>query len=170
MTKILTAYFSRAGENYLSGALRHIDKGNTEKAAEMIQQETGSDLYKIEMQHPYADDYNTCIAEAQKDQRNHARPALTQDIDITPYDEIYLGFPNYWGTMPMAVFTFLESHDFTGKVIHPFITHEGSGFASALNDLRKEVPGAEIREGLAMHGTKVDTYRNEIKDWIRKDK
>jgi flavodoxin len=169
--KILTAYFSRAGENYVSGQLRKLDRGNTEKAAEIIQDETGSDLFRIEMQQPYADDYNTCIAQAQKDQRNNARPALTRTVEnLDQYDEIYLGFPNYWGTMPMAVFTFLESGDFSGKTIHPFITHEGSGFAGSLRDLQKECPGAKIAEGLAIHGTKIDQSEKTIREWVRRTK
>lgn len=167
--KILTAYYSRAGENYVSGQLKVLSIGNTEKAARMIKKETGSDLFRIEMKEPYAEDYNTCIEQARKDLKDGARPALLKDIDIRAYDEIYLGFPNYWGTMPMAVFTFLESHDFSGKIIHPFITHEGSGFASSLNDLRKEVPSALIREGLAVHGTRIDESQEMISRWIKEN-
>lgn len=104
----------------------------------MIADMTGADLFKIEQKIPYAADYNTCIAQAKEDKQTGKRPEilnLPQDID--QYDEIYLGYPNYWGTMPMAVYTFLESYDFTGKKIHPFCTHEGSGLSNTESDIKK---------------------------------
>lgn len=112
----LVAFYSRADENYFGGSMKYIQIGNTEKAAKMIADMTGADLFKIEQKIPYAADYNTCIAQAKEDKQTGKRPEilnLPQDID--QYDEIYLGYPNYWGTMPMAVYTFLESYDFTGK-------------------------------------------------------
>ena len=114
----LVAFYSRADENYFGGSMKYIQIGNTEKAAKMIADMTGADLFKIEQKIPYAADYNTCIAQAKEDKQTGKRPEilnLPQDID--QYDEIYLGYPNYWGTMPMAVYTFLESYDFTGKKI-----------------------------------------------------
>lgn len=165
--KTLTVYFSRAGENYVSGQLRRLAVGNTEKAARIIQKVTDGDLFSITMKKPYADDYNTCIEEARRDLRQKARPALVSDIDTDEYDVMYLGFPIYWGTMPMAVCTFLERHDFKGKVIYPFVTHEGSGFASSLSDLKKEAQGAEIGKGLALHGTRIDQSAAEIRNWVK---
>ena len=129
----LVAFYSRADENYFGGSMKYIQIGNTEKAAKM----TGADLFKIEQKIPYAADYNTCIAQAKEDKQTGKRPEilnLPQDID--QYDEIYLGYPNYWGTMPMAVYTFLESYDFTGKKIHPFCTHEGSGLSNTESDIK----------------------------------
>ncbi|MBD9195999.1 MAG: hypothetical protein EGQ09_02920 [Clostridiales bacterium] len=124
----LIAFYSRAGENYFGGAYRRIAVGNTEKAAELLADITGGELFHIRQAEPYSDVYQTCIAEAQQDLRSHARPeVLDLPEALDAYDEIYLGYPNYWGTMPMAVYTFLEHYDFTGKVIHPFCTHEGSG-------------------------------------------
>lgn len=127
----LVAFYSRAHENYFGGSMRYIEVGNTEKIADMIAEITGADLFKIEQKVPYAADYNTCIEEAKKDLQTKARPELVNmPENLDRYDEIYLGYPNYWGTMPMAVYTFLESFDFTGKKIHPFCTHEGSGLSS----------------------------------------
>ena len=106
----LVAFYSRADENYFGGSMKYIQIGNTEKAAKMIADMTGADLFKIEQKIPYAADYNTCIAQAKEDKQTGKRPEilnLPQDID--QYDEIYLGYPNYWGTMPMAVYNFLES-------------------------------------------------------------
>ena len=124
----LVAFYSRADENYFGGQHRYIKVGNTEKAAKMITQITGADLLQIQQKVPYSADYDTCVAEARKDFQENARPELVNlPTDLNAYDEIYLGYPNYCGTMPMAVYTFLESYDFSGKTIHPFCTHEGSG-------------------------------------------
>lgn len=91
---------------------------------------------------------------------------LPQDID--QYDEIYLGYPNYWGTMPMAVYTFLESYDFTGKKIHPFCTHEGSGLSNTESDIKKSAKGAVIEKGIAIHGSSVDQAKDVLERWIQK--
>ena len=124
--KQLVVFFSRGDQNYVNGAIKTLETGNTEVAAGMIQELTGADMFKIEPRQGYSKDYNECIAEAQADQRRDARPELKQYPDsLDGYDVIYLGYPNYWGTMPMAVFTFLEHFDFTGKTIKPFCTHEG---------------------------------------------
>lgn len=128
----LVAFYSRADENYFGGAYRYIEVGNTEKVAKMIAAVTGAELFKIEQVHPYAADYQTCIDQAKRDLQAKARPELKKLPDsIDQYDEIYLGYPNYWGDMPMAVYTFLEAFDWTGKTIHPFCTHEGSGLFQA---------------------------------------
>ena len=128
----LIAYFSRKHQNYVNGMLKNLEVGNTEIAAGIIQRLTGADLFKLEPVQEYSRDYNECIAEAQVDQRRDARPELKHyPEEFEKYDTIYLGFPNYWSTMPMAVFTFLEHFDFTGKTICPFCTHEGSGMGSS---------------------------------------
>ena len=105
--RALIAYFSRADENYFSGTLRRVKVGNTEIAAELLEKLTGADRFKIDPIQPYSPGYNACIAEAQDDQRRDARPELKEYPDsLDGYDAIYLGYPNYWGTMPIAVFTF----------------------------------------------------------------
>ena len=163
----LVAFYSRADENYFGGSMQYIKVGNTEKVAKMISELTGADMYKIEQKVPYAADYNTCIAEAKKDLQAKTRPELVNMIDsIDQYDEIYLGYPNYWGTMPMAVYTFLEAFDFSGKKIHPFCTHEGSGLSSTENDIRKTAKGAEVTKGLAINGSHVDGARSKVEGWV----
>ena len=163
----LVAFYSRADENYFGGSMQYIKVGNTEKVAKMISELTGADMYKIEQKVPYAADYNTCIAEAKKDLQAKTRPELVNMIDsIDQYDEIYLGYPNYWGTMPMAVYTFLEAFDFSGKKIHPFCTHEGSGLSSTENDIRKAANGAEVTKGLAINGSSVDGARSKVEGWV----
>lgn len=168
MARELIAYFSRAGENYFSGSYRHIDVGNTEVVAGMIRDVTGADMFRIEMAEPYSDVYDECIAQAKEDQRKGPRPELRTYLDgIDGYDTVYLGFPDYWGTMPMAVFTFLERYDFSGKTIRLFCTHEGSGFGSALSDLKRECPGAEIGKGLSIQGGSVNGARGQVEKWVK---
>lgn len=166
MTK-LVAFYSRANENYFGGNLKYIEVGNTETIAKMIAQLTGADLFKIEQKIPYAKDYRTCIAQAKKDLIDNARPEiLDMPSNLDQYDEIYLGYPNYWGTMPMAVYTFLESFNFKGKIIHPFCTHEGSGLSSTIDDIRKMVDGATVAEGLSIKGSEVNEAKSIVEEWI----
>ena len=164
----LIAFYSRAGENYFGGAYRRIAVGNTEKAAELLADITGGELFHIRQAEPYSDVYQTCIAEAQQDLRSHARPeVLDLPEALDAYDEIYLGYPNYWGTMPMAVYTFLEHYDFTGKVIHPFCTHEGSGLSGTVRDIADAAPGAVVTKGVAIHGSAVDSAGPALERWVR---
>ncbi|WP_394273161.1 flavodoxin [Butyricicoccus sp.] len=162
----LIAYFSRADENYFGGALRTVTVGNTEIAAKLLQEITGADLFKIDPIQPYSKDYNECIAQAQEDQRRDARPELkTYPDSLHDYDTIYLGYPNYWGTMPMPVFTFLEKFDFTGKTIKPFCTHEGSGMGRSESDIQRLCPGAKVERGLAIHGSSAAKAGSALKKW-----
>lgn len=120
---------------------------------------------------PYANDYNSCIEEAQNDQRRDARPELKSYPDsIASYDDIYLGFPNYWGTMPMPVFTFLQHFDFSGKTIHPFCTHEGSGLSHTVQDIQKAALGAAVTKGLAIQGSSVDSAKTTLEKWVRENR
>lgn len=163
----LVAYYSRADENYFRGKMQVIKVGNTEKVAKLIAKLVHADLFKIEQKKPYSADYNTCIAEAKEDKKNNTRPELTNLIDsIDEYDEIYLGYPNYCGTMPMAVYTFLETFDFSGKKIHPFCTHEGSGLSGTENDIKKVARGADVTKGLAIVGSTVDSAMSVVEKWI----
>lgn len=163
----LVAYFSRAGSNYVSGAIRHLPIGNTEIAAKRIAELTGADLFKIEPVTAYSEDYSECIEEAKRDLKREARPELKAYPErIGQYDTIYLGYPNYWGTMPMAVFTFLERFDFSGKTIKPFCTHEGSGMGRSEADLRRLCGGAAIGAGLAIRGCEVKDAATLIRQWL----
>ena len=167
MSKKLIAFYSRADENYVNGLIKILDTGNTEIAAGIIKELTGADLFKIEQMKPYAKNYNECIAQAQTDQRKNARPELKNWPEtFDEYDVIYLGYPNYWGTMPMAVFTFLEHFDYSEKIIKPFCTHEGSGLGSSVSDIKKLCPTAKVEKGLAIHGGSVRQSRKDIEKWI----
>ena len=167
--KTLIAYFSRAGENYFGGTLRTVEVGNTEQAARALQRIVGGELFAIEPLLPYTDDYNECISQAQDDQRRDARPELKAwPGDWDGYDTIYLGYPNYWGTMPMPVFTFLEKLDFTGKTIHPFCTHEGSGLGRSEGDIRRLCPTARVEPGLAIPGSRAGAAEGALRAWCGK--
>ncbi|MCA5578503.1 flavodoxin [Enterocloster clostridioformis] len=163
----LVVFYSRADENYFGGAYRYIEVGNTEKAANMIAAATGAELFKIEQAEPYAADYDTCIEQAKKDLQAKARPELARTLgSLDGYDEIYLGYPNYWGDMPMAVYTFLEAFDWTGKTIHPFCTHEGSGLAGTERKIQQTCKGAKVEKGLAIHGSSVDGAKAAVEKWV----
>ena len=163
----LVIYFSRNGENYFGGELKNIEKGNTEVIAEYIQEIDGADLFKVEPAVEYPEDYMKCIDVAKKEQQSDARPEIKETLEsIDDYDTIYIGFPNWWGTLPMPMFTQLEQLDFAGKVVKPFVTHEGSGFGSSQKDLAKLCQGAEIKGGLSIPGASVYDAKNTVKVWI----
>ncbi len=167
MAEKLIAFYSRADENYVYGQIKTLQTGNTEVAAGIIKQLTGADWFQIVQQVPYAKDYNTCIAQAQADQRQNARPKLkSYPKTLDDYDVIYLGYPNYWSTMPMAVFTFLEHFDWSGKIIKPFCTHEGSGLGSSIRDIKRLCPAAKVEPGLAIYGGSVTRAKKDIEAWI----
>ena len=163
----IVIYFSRSGENYFGGELKNIEKGNTEVIAEYIQELDGADLFKVEPAVEYPADYMECIDVAQKEQQADARPEIKGTLEsITDYDTVYIGFPNWWGTLPMPMFTQLEQLDFAGKTVKPFVTHEGSGFGSSQKDLAKLCEGADIKNGLSIPGANVYDAKETVKSWI----
>ncbi|MDV3427056.1 MAG: flavodoxin [Bacillota bacterium] len=167
MAKELIVYFSRKGNNYVNGSIKNLTVGNTEIAAKMIRELTGSDMFEIKPVIEYDLDYHACTEEAKSDLRANARPDFKNAPDnIAEYDTIYLGYPNYWGTMPMHVFTFLEKYDLSGKIIKPFCTHEGSGMGRSESDIKKLCPGAKVEKGLAIHGGSVGNAKKSIEKWL----
>ncbi|MBR1707134.1 MAG: flavodoxin [Bacteroidales bacterium] len=162
----LVVYYSRTGNNYTSDGIVYLKKGNTEVVAEKIQSLTGADIFRLETVKEYSADYHECTREAKAELNAKARPELKKDIDISKYDTIYLGWPCWWGTMPMCVFTFLEAHDWSGKTVIPFTTHEGSGFGQSLRDLKAALPTATIAKGLSIQGSKVGTAGGQIEKFV----
>lgn len=155
---ILIAYFSHTG--------------NTEVIASMIAEYTGGDLFQVETITVYPDEYNELIEQARQEQNDDARPELASSVeDMDAYDTIFIGYPNWWGTMPMTMFTFLESYDFSGKTVVPFCTHEGSALGSSERDISELIPDAELLEGLAVRGqtaqNRQDEAREAVTDWLR---
>jgi flavodoxin len=167
MAKTLIAFFSRADENYFGGATRYVKTGNTEIVVNEIKAMIEADSFKMEMKDPYSPVYMTCIEEAKRDLRAKARPELLNCPDrIDDYDTIILAYPNYWGTMPMAVFTFLEKYDFSGKTILPLCTNEGSGMGRSESDIRQAASGASVKKGLAITGSDAAQAGGVVKKWL----
>jgi flavodoxin len=165
--KCVIAYFSRKGQNYVSGGIVDLKVGNTEVVANMIRNKTGGVLFHIESVTAYPNNYKEATEVAKNELRAKARPKLTGHIEnIGAYDVIFLGYPNWWGTMPMPVYTFLESHDFSGKTIVPFCTHEGSGMGHSEQDIVKACPKATVLKGIAIHGTSASSAESSVSSWI----
>jgi len=165
--KTLIAYFSRADENYFGGSMRYIEVGNTEVVVGKIKEFIDADVFKIEMKSPYSPVYMTCINEAKADLNKNARPELAKlPESIDGYDTVILAYPNYWGTMPMAVFTFLEAFDFSGKTVLPLCTNEGSGMGSSERDVAKTCVGAKIAKGLPITGSSAANCKDVVKRWL----
>lgn len=167
MGKKLIAYFSRADENYFGGAMRYVKVGNTEIVCQQMGELVKADTFKIEMKNPYSPVYMTCIDEAKADLRANARPELLSlPASIDEYDTVVLAYPNYWGTIPMAVATFLEAFDFAGKTILPLCTNEGSGMGSSERDIRKYAKGATVKSGLAITGSQAANSKKAVEKWL----
>ncbi|MBQ1491742.1 MAG: NAD(P)H-dependent oxidoreductase [Blautia sp.] len=169
MAKTLIAYFSHAGENYSHGEIRNLPVGNTEVVAKKIHTLIDSDLFYIDTVQKYPDDHMKKIEVAKREFQENARPALTKRVEnMDDYDTVIVAFPNWWTTMPMALFTFFESYDFSGKTICPLITHGGSGFSNSLQDIKRLCPEAHITEGLAILGDKAASCDREVERWLKK--
>jgi flavodoxin len=165
--KCLIAYFSRKGNNYVNGRIVNLAIGNTEVIAKIIDDIIGGDMFRIDTKKRYPTDYTETTEVAKHELRNNARPELTDHVpDMDLYKVIFLGYPNWWGTMPMAVHTFLESYDFSGKKIFPFCTHEGSGLGSSVRTIEKICPKAEVINPIAFHGGSVKNAREGVEKWI----
>lgn len=153
---ILIAYFSWGG--------------NTRGIAEKIQEQTGGELFEITCATPYSTDYNTVLQQAQQDQHDQARPELSSHVDdMSRYDVIILGYPNWWASIPMPVASFLEEYDFSGKTILPFCSHGGGRFGQSLTAIAKLVPETEIREGLAVSYSGGSGLEADISEWLGKN-
>ena len=166
----LIVYYSRKGENYWNGSIKNLSKGNTEIVAEFIQKAVGGDLFEVDTVKPYAADYYACIDEAKKELNAKARPEIKGYVkDISKYDTIFVGYPNWWGQMPMCMCTFLEHYDLPGKKIVPFCTNEGSGMGSSERQLKTVCKGANVVSGLAIHGAESLQSERTVAAWAKKN-
>ena len=168
--KILVAYFSRVGNEYGVG---NIKKGNTAIVAEIIAQKTGADLFEIKTVKNYPVDYDECTKVASREKAEKARPELTATVEnFSQYDTIFIGGPIWYGDYPMAVYTFLESCDFSGKTIIPFVTHGGSGLSGVDQRIMLECPNSKILQGFAIRGTVAQNNFSEtesqVNNWLDK--
>lgn len=165
--KILTAYFSHAGENYFDGKIKAVTEGNTAIVAKKIAAATGSELFEIARETPYPYSYAECVKEAKEEFIRNSRPELKESVSVKGYDAVILAYPNWCGTMPMAVFTFLESGDFAGKKILPLCTNEGSRLGRSEGDVKKLCPEADIAEGLSVKGSLAAESDEKVYAWLK---
>lgn len=164
---MLVAVFSLAGEQYNVGV---VEEGNTAVIAKMIAQQIGADLFEIEPVTPYPTTYNGLLDISRQEMNEGARPEIADEVeDMDKYDVVFLGYPNWWGDMPMIVYNFLESYDFSGKTIVPFCTNEGSGLSGTVEAIR-DVTGTKVLDGLSVRGTTAQNKRDEaqamVADWL----
>ena len=168
MAKTLIAFYSRRGQNWVDGSIRNLPKGNNEVIVEKIKALLPeADVFRIDTVKKYSEDYMVCIMvcieEAKQELRAKARPELTAKVEnMDQYDTIILGYPNWWGVPPMAVFTFLESYNFAGKKIVPFCSHEGSGLGGSIRQIKMSVPDANLTAGVAIHGAAASHCDREV--------
>ena len=142
--------------------------GNTGVVAAMIAAATGADTFSIQTVEKYPDSYNATLDQGQEERNANARPQLATHVEnLESYDVIFLGFPNWWADMPMAVYSFLEEADLSGKTIVPFVTSGGSGFSGAIRTIESLESGATIQEGLSISGSSAADAQNQIHEWLR---
>ena len=168
--KSIVIYFSHTGENYSVGV---ITEGNTAKVAKEIATQTGAAIHEIREAEPYPMKYNACIDRAKKELQSKARPAIMGEIpELSAYDTIYLGYPNWWGDAPMVIYSFLEKAKIDGKAILPFCTHEGSGLGTTARNLATAFPKAKVEQkGLALRGATAqkdaDAVKKAVAEWLK---
>ena len=166
---ILVAYFSRAGQNYGHGGVIDLPKGNTEILAEAIAADLGAPLFQIDTVEPYPVDYYATTDQAKRELREKARPAIKGPLPgMAGVDAIVLGYPNWWGTVPMAVKTFLDALDLEGVTIAPLCTNEGSGLGGSVGDLRRSYPAARVVDGLSITGTSAASSTGTAITWAKR--
>jgi flavodoxin len=167
--RILLAYYSRAGENYYYGGRRTLEVGNTEVLAGMIRQLIVCDVYRIEAADPYSDDYDATVDRNVREQNDNARPGIaTPRTSIGDYDTVLVGSPIWNNQAPMTMSTFVESLDFGGKTLYPFVTYAVSGLGSTERDYAASAPRATIGEGLAVRGEEVQSGQAQAEEWLRR--
>ena len=162
--KALVVFFSHAGENYSVG---NIEVGNTKIVADYISEITGADQFEIVAEKNYDMPYMDLIKAAQDEAKAGELPAYKGDVDVAPYDVIFIGGPIWWGTYPQVMFTFFKDHDLSGKTVIPFTTHEGSGLASTVRDVKKAWPKATVKDGFAIYGHEVRSGRTKVEKWLK---
>ena len=178
VSNALAVYFSRVGNTDFpadvdadSSASIRVDEnglmGNAGQIAAWIAEEAGCETMEILTEDAYPVNYNETVDQAKQEQNAGFRPMLKADEKaVEDYDTIYLVFPNWWGDLPMPVFSFLDSHDLSGKTVNVFVTHEGSGFSGTVGTIRELEPDAEVLEGLAVQGASVTDEEQNIRQWV----
>ena len=166
--KVLVVYFSRTGENYGVG---NIKEGNTKIVAEMIAAQTKGDLFEIVPEKAYPEGYDACTEVAKAEKSGNVRPAVKGDKRVEDYDIVFIGYPIWWGDAPMPVYTFIDKHQWQGKTVIPFCTHEGSGMCNE-SEIKVACKGAEVLKGLGIYGSTAQKQRDKAKsavtEWLKR--
>ena len=179
-SRILIAYFTWAENTYVENpeavnvdattSASVLPPGNAAKMAGWIQEEIGGDLFSIVVTEPYSSDYDECLDRAADEKADHARPELLYHVEnMEDYDIVFLGYPNWWASIPMPIASFLEEHDLSGKTIVPFCSHGGGRFGQSLTAIAKLAPDAALGEGLAVNYSGGSTLSQDIADWLEKN-
>ena len=167
-SKVLVVYFSRPGENYNVG---NVDVGNTAMVASYIKEYLKADSFEIVPIDKYPEKYDECTEVAQKEKDDNARPNIQGKINnFDSYDTVFIGYPIWWGDLPMIMYTFMEEYDFNGKNVIPFNTHEGSGDAGTYQSIQSKLPNAKVNtKGLALDGktARSDDGKQQTIDWLK---
>lgn len=175
---ILIAYFTWAENTHVENpdeidvdattSASVLPPGNAAKLAGWIQEQTGGELFSIVVKEPYSSDYDECLDRAAEEEARDDRPELVNHVEnMEKYDVIFLGFPNWWYTVPMAVHSFMEEYDFAGKTVIPFCTHGTGGLASTIQDIKKDLPDStELREPIGVYRPDVDSAQESINEWL----
>lgn len=177
--KAISVYFSRVGNTQFPDDVDAISsatlnrkngelKGNAQLIADWAADEAGCETFEIVTEESYPSDYDQTVDFAKEEQTQNKRPALKNALkNVENYSTVYLTFPNWWADMPMAVYSFFDAYDFSGKTINVFITHEGSGFSRTIDTIRELEPNALVTEAVAVHGGNASNEENTIREWVK---
>ncbi|MGL5514550.1 MAG: flavodoxin [Sporomusa sp.] len=176
--RILIAYFTWADNTHVNNpaavdvnavtSASLLPPGNTAMLAGWIQEATGGDLFQIITVEPYSNDYDECLNRARKEHDSNARPALRNKVNnIGDYDVVFLGYPNWWYSCPMAILTFIEENDLSGKTIIPFCAHGTGGLAASVRDISKTLPNdVTVLKAFGIERPNVATAKSAISNWL----
>jgi flavodoxin len=168
-SRVLVAYFSRAGENYYYGGRTNLEVGNTQVVADMIASSVTVDVYRIEAADPYPTSYDATVERNKEEQNTEARPQIAGSLpSVENVDAVLLGSPIWNVRPPMIMRTFVENVDLTGKTIFPFVTYAVSGLGNTVDDYTRLCPQSTIGEALAVRGEEARDARADVQAWLRK--
>ena len=163
--KVLIVFFSHAGENYSVG---NVKVGNTMLVADEIQKLTGGDMFEVVAEKSYDMPYNELIKVAQEEANQNEKPAFKGEVkNINEYDTVFIGGPIWWGTYPQVMFSFFDKYDLNGKTLIPFTTHEGSGLADCVEDVKKAYPKANVFDGFSIYGHEARKSMEKVDKWLK---
>lgn len=162
-------YYSRNGFNYINCEIKNIEIGNTEKIAKLIKESISCIIYKIEMVKPYSKNYEECLKEAEYDYKNNIDVKLKDYYNLSFYDEIFIGYPIFFSSLPMPIYSYLVHSNLENKIIYPFITHEGSGIGDSIYKLRTLLKNCEIKDPFIIPGSLVDNCKLDLEKYLLKN-